>query len=710
MMNTARSALVCVLLGLRLLVWIAAADAAEKQAPIDRHSLVTRHNVVLESFDPRCPLQVGNGEFAFAVDVTGLQTFQTDLGTFSQWGWHTFPNPDQLRYEETLAEYDSHGRKAKYAWPPHPVSRRVQDAIDWYRLNPHRLHLGRIGLELIRTDGAAARAEDLRGVRQSLDLWNGTITSKYLFDDRPVEVTTCCHPRLDLVAVRIRSPLLGLGRMRAFWHFPYLVYEKHKVAPSPREEDAARHSTQIARREPARVDLRRRLDADEYHVAVAWTGEAEWTAAGTHRYALVPAEGADELAFVSFYGAKPAGALPSFSDTARSAAEHWREFWQSGGAIDLSASNDSRWKELERRIVLAQYLTAVNSAGSAPPQESGLYSNSWYGKFHLEMTAWHGVHFVLWSREHLVDGWMKWFLEIGLPAARRQAKMQGYAGARWMKMIDRNALWDSPSGAGVFRMTQQGHAIYWAELMYRTQPTRQTLERYQDIVSESAEFMADFLAWDDATQRYILGPPLLSGSEATPPPATFNSTVELSYWFYGLRTAQMWRERLGMKRSPKWDEILAKLSKPPVHDGVYIDAESHRDNWRGRPAWFEAYGCMPGVEIDPAIMGRTFDRIGNRKHLQIWGCDFPMFAMTAARLGRPQQAVDLLLDESSRNDYFANGFNVAGSTPYLPAHGGLLWAAAMMAAGWDGAPQRQAPGFPDDGSWAVKWEGLRRAP
>jgi len=33
-----------------------------------------------------------------------------------------------------------------------------------------------------------------------------------------------------------------------------------------------------------------------------------------------------------------------------------------------------------------------------------------------------------------------------------------------------------------------------------------------------------------------------------------------------------------------------------------------------------------------------------------------------------------------------------------------------MAAGWDGAPARPAPGFPDDGNWVVKSEGLSKAP
>ena len=46
----------------------------------------------------------------------------------------------------------------------------------------------------------------------------------------------------------------------------------------------------------------------------------------------------------------------------------------------------------------------------------------------------------------------------------------------------------------------------------------------------------------------------------------------------------------------------------------------------------------------------------------------------------------------------------------MPANGGLLYATAMMAAGWDGAPKRNTPGFPDDGRWQVRWENLRPAP
>jgi len=87
-------------------------------------------------------------------------------------------------------------------------------------------------------------------------------------------------------------------------------------------------------------------------------------------------------------------------------------------------------------------------------------------------------------------------------------------------------------------------------------------------------------------------------------------------------------------------------------------------------------------------------------------------AMSAARLGDPGRAVDALLLDTPKNHYRLNGDNHQrpGLTIYLPGNGGLLVAAAMMAAGWDGGPNRPAPGFPDNGQWKVRWEGLQPLP
>lgn len=53
-------------------------------------------------------------------------------------------------------------------------------------------------------------------------------------------------------------------------------------------------------------------------------------------------------------------------------------------------------------------------------------------------------------------------------------------------------------------------------------------------------------------------------------------------------------------------------------------------------------------------------------------------------------------------------FQNEGLPLYLPGNGGLLTVVAMMCAGWDGCTEGN-PGFPKNGLWNVKWEGLKPA-
>ena len=64
--------------------------------------MLLRHTIVNQQYDSLSSLSVGNGNFAFTVDVTGLQTFPqayangVALGTQSTWGWHSFYRYSQL--------------------------------------------------------------------------------------------------------------------------------------------------------------------------------------------------------------------------------------------------------------------------------------------------------------------------------------------------------------------------------------------------------------------------------------------------------------------------------------------------------------------------------------------------------------------------------------------------------------------------------------
>ena len=85
--------------------------------------------------------------------------------------------------------------------------------------------------------------------------------------------------------------------------------------------------------------------------------------------------------------------------------------------------------------------------------------------------------------------------------------------------------------------------------------------------------------------------------------------------------------------------------------------------------------------------------------------------MTAARLGEPEKAINALMMDAAKNHFLPNGHCFQGTRLplYLPANGGILFATAMMAAGWSRAPHKPTPGFPADGSWSVQHGGLMPA-
>jgi hypothetical protein len=355
---------------------------------------------------------------------------------------------------------------------------------------------------------------------------------------------------------------------------------------------------------------------------------------------------------------------------------------------------------------------AVNEAGSTPPQESGLVNDGWYGKFHMEMYWWHAAHYALWNRWPLLRRSLDVYDRL-LPKARELAAGQGYDGARWQKMTDPSGE-QTPGEINAILIWQQPHALFFAELDHRAHPGRRTLQRWKDVVFATADFMASFPVRDPRTKEFVLGPPLYPVSENTKPRETRNPAFELSYWRFGLRLAQEWRVRLGMKPDPRWQEVLDGLSPLPQEDGRYVLYEGVKDMWTEfnfeHPALTGLYGWLPGDGVDPKIAARTTDKIDEVWKLdEMWGWDFPMMAMNAARLGRPERAVDLLLHEQFA--FRDNGMPTGGSSvpvPYFPASGGLLYAVALMAAGWDGSDEGTTPGFPT-GRWTVRHEGLSRA-
>ncbi|MDR3457923.1 MAG: hypothetical protein P4N60_10790 [Verrucomicrobiae bacterium] len=696
--------------------------------PIDRPALVARHDVVVTNFDADNPLSVGNGRFCFTVDATGLQTFPEafantiPLGTLSDWGWHTIPNTngwdiDHFQFKEYT---DLTGRKVPYADVPH---NQQTPEIKWLRSNPHRLHLGQIGFVLKHADGSPATTNELTDIHQRLDLWNGEIISHFKFDGETVEVHTICDRVQDTIAVHVKSSLLTFGRIAIQIHFPYGTGATTTADWTKPEA----HETKVVFKKTNEYEFLRRLDDDIYFASAHWSRGALLHHTGAHKFEvgyasfyrdIVPTNQSDLDFVCTFSKSKiPEESLSTFAKIQSATHTGWSTFWQTGGAIDLSGSKDPRWFELERRIVLSQYLTAIQSAGQNPPQETGLTYNTWEGKFHLEMHWWHEAHFALWNRLPLLENSLGYYQRI-LPRAEGAARKQGYAGARWPKMTSPSGA-ESPSPVGPFLVWQEPHPIFYAELCWREHQDQATLKKYQDIVFQTADFMASYATWDTNSSCYVLGPVLQCAQEIFPKDKTFNPTFELTYWRWALETAQQWRTRLGLPREKKWDVVLKDLAKPLVVGDKYAFTESTPDSYTNpkwnadHPSVTAALGLLPGPGIDAETMRHTLDWIWqNWNWPDTWGWDYPMLAMTSARLGEPDRAIDALLLDTPKNHYALNGhvYQRPGLTLYLPANGGLLYATALMAAGWDGAPKRNAPGFPDNGQWTVRWENLRPAP
>jgi len=746
---------------------VALAPGLARAQPIDRHALVARHNPVLKAVDPAAPLMVGNGDIGFTADITGLQTFPEQysplapLLTEAQWAWHSFPNPKGYTYADGTVPIDVRGSKQPYAYMKDWNEAATRPALAWLRENPHRFSLGRVALDLRDKDGAPARFADLSQTEQRLNMWTGVLTSRFVYDGQAVTVRTRVHPDLDMILVDVDSPLVAQGRLGVAVRFPGV---SAKLNPDPADWSAdARHSTTRLGQGARTLSLKRQIDATGYFVSLQTDRDVRFEAEGPHGYRVLPAKGAASLSLEVAYAPDKLPALPAPAQADQAVAQHWKAYWSKGGVVDFSGSTDPRAAELERRVVLSQYLTALNGAGEVPPQEEGLFSNSWNGKFHLEMHPWHSAHFALWGRPELLARSLPWY-QGHLKDAQARAASHGLKGAWWPKMAGPDGV-DSPSKVSPFIMWQQPHPIYMAELIYRDQPSPETLARNGELVAQTAELLASFPHRDEATGRYVIGPPIIPVQENFDPLTTFNPAFELDYFRWGIATAQAWRERAGQPRRADWDAVLKGLAPLPTRDGLYLPAESAPDFWKtaasalcrghavdeactnkDHPSFLMPLGFLPGKDVDRETMRRTLRAVESDWDLrQTWGWDYPMIAMTAARLGEPDKAVDWLFFDAKNNQFGSSGMTPrihldahaaqfvpkatgAGGGPaagqgagpdgpgyqraaqtYFPSNGALLAAVGLMAGGWDGATG-PSPGFPKDGRWVVRSEGLKPAP
>lgn len=676
---------------------------------IDRKKLLKKHNPVLTEVDVETPLTVGNGELAFTADITGMQTFYetyntVPLCTMSQWGWHTKPVSEE-RYGYTLSdlvmtEYGRKGRTISYPKRRQPGNEEV---YDWLRENPHHLNLSRIGLTLGKEEITSSM---IHSIHQELHLYEGILESSFAIGKDACKVETACdNAGNQVLAFRLTGQALRNKSLEVKIDFPY--GSPHISGSDWESKD--RHETKSLKAEKGRLILKRTLDRDIYYVGIATNGTVEQNLE-EHRLYIIPKEEVLEIT-VSFLNSPPEVFFHA-EHVFENSRDGWNHFWEDGGIIRLNKSKDQRAFELERRILLSQYLMAVNSSGSSPPQETGLTCNSWYGKMHLEMYLWHCAWLPLWNHGKLLDRSLKWYTDH-LEEARDNAKRNGFKGARWPKMIAAEGI-DAPSEVAPLLVWQQPHIIYMLELAYRERPEQALLERYWKLIKETADFMVDFVVWNPEKGCYDICAPVIPVQECHKETKTHNPAFEIEYWQLTLKIAVEWSKRLQKTPDPKWSDVGEHMAGLTEMDGVYLAHERCPSTFtefnRDHPSMLGAYGLIPGTRIDRKVMERTLHRVLECWNYQtLWGWDFAMMAMTAVRLGKPELAIEILLKDTPKNCYLKNGNNMQITRKdlplYLPGNGSLLLAAALMTAGYDGC-ERKTPGFPDNGAWTVEYEGI----
>ncbi|KAI0343845.1 hypothetical protein BDW22DRAFT_1328504 [Trametopsis cervina] len=690
---------------------------------IDRHSVVSRYNPTRNASSFDTPMQVGNGNFAFGADVTGLQTF-LPYNIMSSWGFKNDSFPPGYTWEDVAnyrgVEWDFHGRPIQYDFDGSPSALE-----QWLIANPNRVNLGRVGLLFYDSSGHLSNVSEgnLTHTQQKLDLWTGTITSQFFYEGEQVTITTSSAQSSDAIGISLQSPLLSSGRLGIFLDFPWNDGTEKFQAPFVGVWNAtSNHTTKLE----TGHGLGQNAQAEITHTSVNATfytqvgGDAlriTRDSPTAHRYTLKPTSHGSSFAVSVSYSPSRNTQLPKPSVLVSESARVWQDFWVNSGFVDLvTDSSDPRADELQRRIVLSRYLMRVNEAGDNPPQESGLQGTGWRGKFHMEMTFWHMGHWALWNNWDLFSGLYRTYKSF-LPNAIFRARKQGFTiGARWPKMTDPSGR-TGPGEINENLIWQQPHPLVFAEYEYRNTHSRATLEKWLDIVNETANWMADFAFYNKSTGVYDLGPPMYIVSENTPPNSTRNPAFELAYWRFGLSLAETWLNRLNLKVPHAWVDVKENLAPLPIEDGLYAIFEGiESDFWtepaiiNDHPSLVGLHGWLPPIPgVNLTIAKATSDKVyGAWNQSNLWPWDFPMLAMSAARDGELDVAVDWLVNPLFEFDDV--GMPVGGvrvPTPYFPGSGALLMSVAMMARGWDGS-NGTAPGFPKDG-WNVRVEGINPA-
>jgi hypothetical protein len=646
-------------------------------AKIERETVLQQYLPERKDLNHDMPISLGNGNFAFNVDITGLQTIRP-FNTLSGWAWHEFPRPQEFQHKRAPPLDQS------------PIS-APDSGEDWETQNPHRFNLGRIGL---LWDGAEIPETAINNARQKLNISSGRLTSQFSVWEIPVTVESIVSPSFDAISFSIRSEAFLNASLSIFFDYPYPSLPGQSpylgVYSSPEE-----HKTTLEKW-GERAQIKHTIDSTTYYTNLNWNSDhppGNFTRLSpiAHRYSITPSIEANSIDLTASFSATDDGPVPSYEDTRTSAALWWSRFWMQGAFVSCkpndkqSPEDKKRVTEFMRRVLMSQFLLATNAAGTDPPGITGLVDLAGAGKVDLRDTLWTLGHWERWNKWERIGSAIPVSYARYLSAAKNLASTMGSEGVRWGDFVgpDGRAVGDGGD------LWAQVHPLWFAETEWNRFPEERTVKKWKEVVELSSEYMLSLMKKNGSSGAYNLEVTLSDGN------VSLNPVAETAYWRFGLDVAKRWYERSKTAVPKNLAHVLENMSDPETRDGKYVfDPRKLPTRDPANPLLL--LGVIPPLGGNSSTYTNTISAltstfasipidntsfIMNSWSRPPFGLTFPLLSLAATRLGDADAAVSWLLDEQFSIDDagMTMGLGRVLPTPYLPSSGALLLAVAEMA-------------------------------
>lgn len=292
----------------------------KNSSKINRYELVSEYNIENTVIDSLIRLRVGNPQFEFRVDMTGLQSFP---------------------------EY--------YSGDKHPGT-----VSTWTKSNPCNFNLGKVGLQILKKDGKEISVSDLKEPVQKLNLWTGEIESIFSVDEIPVHLKTVCHTDYDMISVKIASGLIAEGRLRI----------KINFGPEDPEDVSSNHTsdnnnlTRIISDTNNITILNRIKDRENYFILL-WRNGSVLKEVSKHVFYLEPERTDSVYSFsCQFMSDTVNGRVQNFGETLAASKKGLSKFWNSMDENDFRKYAGSKDREFKRHAILLKYFDRIACSNS----------------------------------------------------------------------------------------------------------------------------------------------------------------------------------------------------------------------------------------------------------------------------------------------------------------------------------------------------------